>query len=104
MALELGADVNAMNRAGDTAVHTATVRALPAVVELLAQHGADLNVKNNRGLTPLAIASAPRRGIDFFADASGPAPVNNQYSPTADMLRKLGATRDLAQEREGAGR
>jgi ankyrin repeat protein len=104
LALELGAEVNAANRAGDTAVHTATVRALPAVLELLAQHGANLNAKNNRGLTPLAIASSSRRGIDFFADASGPAAVSNHASPTAEMLRKLGATADEAKNEKEAGR
>jgi ankyrin repeat protein len=102
LALELGADVNTTNKAGDAAVHTATARALPEVIELLAQHGADLNARNGRGLTPLAIATANRRGIDFFADASGPAPVSNQTSPTAEMLRKLGAKVELAKSETDA--
>ena len=53
-ALELGADVNAANQAGDTALHAAATRGLNTVVQLLADKGAQLNAKNKRGLTPLA--------------------------------------------------
>ena len=52
----LGADVNAANQAGDTALHTAAAQGYDTVVQLLADHGAQVNAKNKRGLTPLAAA------------------------------------------------
>ena len=54
-AIELGADVNATNQAGDTALHTAANLGFNSIVQLLADRGADLNVKNKRGLTPLGV-------------------------------------------------
>jgi hypothetical protein len=52
-ALSLGSDINAVNPAGDTAVHTASAQGYDAVVKLLVEKGADLNARNKRGLTPL---------------------------------------------------
>ena len=67
----MGANVNAVNEAGDTALHGAASKGYNAIVQLVAEKGAQLEVKNKRGRTPLASASA----------AKG----------TADLLRKLGA-------------
>jgi ankyrin repeat protein len=58
--LEHGGDVNAANDAGDTALHVASS---DAIVRVLAQHGAKLDVKNKRGLTPLAAAQARRPNL-----------------------------------------
>jgi hypothetical protein len=69
LALDLGADVNAANDAGDTALHGAASKGYDAIVQLLADKGARLEVKNKRGRTPLATAK----------------------KSTADLLRKLGA-------------
>src|SRR5262249_2327818 len=46
--------IDAVNRNGDTALHAAASMGYDRVVKLLAEKGADLNIKNNRGLTPLA--------------------------------------------------
>ena len=51
LVLELGGDVNAANDNGDTAAHGAAVLGYASVVELLAEHGADLDVENQRGQT-----------------------------------------------------
>ncbi len=51
-ALAMGADVNARNEAGDTALHSAVFKAWPAVVDLLVEHGGDLNAANERNRTP----------------------------------------------------
>jgi ankyrin repeat protein len=59
MLLDLGADINAVNNDGDTAMHGAAYNIYPRVVELLAQRGADPQVwknPNKFGRTPLFIA------------------------------------------------
>ena len=90
-ALTLGSDVNAVNKAGDTALHSAAFQGFDSVVQLLADKGADLNVKNKRGQTPLATLTgagngrrAPATGDDN--DAPGP------NASTVALLRKLGAS------------
>jgi uncharacterized protein len=69
VALDLGADANAANDAGDTALHGAASKGYNTIVQLLADRGARLDVKDKRGRTPLASAQ----------------------KSTADLLRKLGA-------------
>jgi ankyrin repeat protein len=59
MLLELGADINAVDDNGDTAMHGAAYGAYPTVVKLLAERGADPQIwkeKNKFGRTPLFIA------------------------------------------------
>ena len=52
LVLELGADVNAQNEAGDTALHAAVYKAWPRVVDLLVEHGGRLDVRNKGGKSP----------------------------------------------------
>ena len=63
--LTLGADVNAVDSNGETAMHAAAYKNLPKVVKLLAAKGARIDLWNrpNRfGWTPLAIAVGYRFG------------------------------------------
>ncbi len=53
--LDRGADINASNTAGNTALHGAVTRG-DAVVRALAARGAVLDVKNKAGFTPLDLA------------------------------------------------
>ena len=53
VALSLGADVNARNEAGDSALHSAVFKAWPGVVQLLVEHGGDMQATNERQRTPL---------------------------------------------------
>jgi hypothetical protein len=76
IALSQPLDIDAVGPAGDTAVHAAASIGYDRVVRLLAEQGAKLNVKNNRGLTPLAIVTRRSPGA---------------ASPIAELLRKLGA-------------
>jgi ankyrin repeat protein len=54
MLLNMGADVNASNVAGDTAAHAAV--SSPPVLQFLADHGAKMDVKNKQGRTALETA------------------------------------------------
>lgn len=66
--LELGADVNAVDMNGDTAMHGAAYKQFPTVVQLLVDQGADVstwNTKNRQGWTPLRIAVGVHRGMNF---------------------------------------
>ena len=59
MLLDLGADVNAVDSNGDTAMHGAAYNAYPTVVKLLAERGADPQIwkeRNKNGVTPLFAA------------------------------------------------
>ena len=59
MLLDLGADVNAVDNNGDTAMHGAAYNISPLVVKLLAERGADPQIwkkPNKAGGTPLFIA------------------------------------------------
>lgn len=63
--VDLGADVNAKDRNGETAMHGAAYRNYPQVVGLLSEHGAApaiCNQKNRYGWTPEMIASGKRPG------------------------------------------
>lgn len=66
--LKLGANVNAVDRNGETAMHGAAYRNHPSVVQFLADNGAKIKVwhkKNKSGLTPLVIAEGHRPGLNF---------------------------------------
>ena len=60
LCLDKGVDINAVNAAGDTAVHSAL--GSPAIVRYLAEHGAKLDVKNKQGRTPLDTVLRNREG------------------------------------------
>ena len=65
VALELGADIDAVDVNGETAMHGAAYKNLPKVVKLLASRGAKIDVWNRPdkyGWTPLAIAVGYRFG------------------------------------------
>jgi ankyrin repeat protein len=58
LAIELGGDLNAVDDNGETVMHGAAYKHLPAVVELVYEAGADIDVwnqENRQGWTPLDI-------------------------------------------------
>lgn len=81
LALELGNDVNVVDKNGNTAMHGAAFKQLPEVVQVLAAKGANVsvwNTKNVSGWTPLRIAVGVHRGMNF-----------RFHVPTADALKDL---------------
>ena len=63
--LDLGADINAVDANGETAMHGAAYKNLPKVVQFLADHGAKIEIwnrTNKYGWTPLMIAQGYRPG------------------------------------------
>jgi ankyrin repeat protein len=68
VALELGNDLNAVDRLGETAMHGAAYKHFPSVVRFLVEKGAKLetwNRKNQLGWTPLRIAVGVHRTLNF---------------------------------------
>lgn len=80
VAADLGADVNAVDDAGNTALHGAASQGFNASVQFLVERGANLEAKNKKGQTPLALTTA-----------SGPRGAGPDRKSTSDLLRKLGA-------------
>ena len=78
--LGLGTEVNAVNAAGRTALHGAAHIRSDAGVQLLVDHGAQLNVADQRGITPLMIAEGG--GHILLPGLGG--------GSTAELLRALG--------------
>ena len=81
LCVELGADVTAVNQAGDTALHGAAWRErADSIVQFLVDRGADVDAKNKRGWTPLVIAEGIHTGGNFI-----------KSDTTAALLGQLGA-------------
>ena len=84
LALELGGDPTTVDANGDTALHGAAYWDSPGAVELLVAAGAKLDLKNERGWTPLRIAD----GVAITAGIHvAPA--------VADLLRQMRSARGL---------
>ena len=91
MLLDLGADINAVDDNGDTAMHGAAYGNYPLVVKLLADRGADPQVwkdRNKFGRTPLFIAEG------YHGRLLRPDP------PTIDALTRLMKAAGLSTEGE----
>jgi len=98
-AIRLGGDAGAANQAGDTAMLVSAALGYDTVVQLLADHGADLNARNRRGITPLQAATygsttgRGRAAAPSGADSLGfERPVELAHPSTVALLKKLGAT------------
>ena len=86
---ELGQDVNALSTENETALHGAIYLGDIPVVEYLVEQGAKLDVKNERGWTPLNIAN----GVAY-------AEFYKEYPEVAEVLRGYYRERGLSLEGE----
>ena len=80
LCLDKGADVNAVNDRGETAMHGAAQRGADQIVQFLAERGAKLDLKNKAGRTPLDVAL----GIGGVANTGGSA-----HESTGALIRRL---------------
>jgi ankyrin repeat protein len=79
LCLEIGLDPNAVTATGDTALHLTVPAGFDGVVKALVDGGADVNIKNRRGETPMKIASG-------YSAAGG----QHVRVSTVALLKKLG--------------
>jgi ankyrin repeat protein len=89
--IELGLDVNTVDKNGDTALHGAALRGADATVKLLVEAGARLDVKNNLGHTPWRVAEG------IFASNTF-----KRNPQTAALLRELMERRGVWKPEEAA--
>jgi ankyrin repeat protein len=94
LAVELGGDVNQRDTSGNSALHLASSKGFNRVIELLVARGADVNARNERDQTPLAVAEAATAvGAARRRMTGGNQRVSDEAaSMTVALLRKLGAT------------
>src|SRR5205823_9144 len=98
-AFEAGGGINAANDAGDTAMHAAVTHRYEAVIQYLVDHGANINARNKKGMTPLRLVETrriagekPTASTVAGAASSGGAIADDADSQrVAALLRKLGA-------------
>ncbi len=83
--LDLGADVNAADVKGNTALHNAVLKKFKLVIELLVDNGAEVSQANVSGQTPLVLA-------ETIQSIPGTNALKGTRPEIAALLRRLGAT------------
>jgi ankyrin repeat protein len=85
-----GADINGADTQGRTAAHGAAIWGYTDVIRFLHQSGANLDVKDKRGLTPLDAALGKAGGLGFDGRTGA------VHETTADAIRELLGTATAA--------
>jgi len=83
LCLDAGADVNAADNQGDTALHGAAQKGWDQVVQFLVDHGAELDLKDKKGRTALDAANGLMGNGGFDGTR------RDVHESTAALLRKL---------------
>ena len=98
--MQAGADVNATDVRGQTALHGAALLGFDDVIKNLAAQRRRLNVKDKRGITPLDMAMGKGGGLGRGGAGA------TVHQSTADLLKQLlannaqgGATQPRAADR-----
>ena len=89
----LGADVKEVSETGWTAMHAAAFLGANGVIQFLADRGAEVNVRNGCGQTPVSLAEG--------TDARGLLSRVTPHPETGNLLRQLGAVSDPPVEPQG---
>jgi ankyrin repeat protein len=84
VAIESGADVNAANEDGQTAMHMAAFTGADGVVQLLAERGAAIDLQDKRGETPWSMAAGLSTVLRYRGQYG-------THESTAALLLALGA-------------
>jgi len=88
LCLDAGADVNAADNQGDTALHGAAQKGWDRVVQFLVDHGAKLDAHDKRGRTPLDAA------MGLMGNGGFDGSRQDVHESTVALLRKLMAVPD----------
>lgn len=89
--LSKGENINAANEQGNTALHYAVATGNVRMVELLLAHDADMNIKNNKGWTPLGIAEKKNVGSVYDVLKNKKAADEAKVKKEAEIKAKLEA-------------
>lgn len=94
LCVELGADVNAANDVGLTALHGAAFTGLDGVIRFLAQQGTNINAKDSSGQTALqkAMNIKPKVGLNTLRNGHSIFVPFTYQKSTVELLLQLGAT------------
>jgi ankyrin repeat protein len=83
VALQLGNDLDAVDKNGETAMHGAAYKHVPTVVQYLASRGARMEIWNRpnaKGWTPLTIAEGIQRGMNIVSSPATAAAIRQVMS------------------------
>lgn len=84
-----GASPNALNLEGNTPLHIAVQAYNSAGVDALLANGAQTNIENNAGQTPLALLKAREQRMPYMAAPMPPMAVGSSSLPISEIERRL---------------
>ena len=90
VAFDLGNDLNAVDKNGETAMHGAAYKHVPTVVHYLAAKGARADVwnrPNSKGWTPLKIAEGIQRGMNIVSSPATATAIKDVVTGTPSAVR-----------------
>ena len=91
VALDLGNDLDAVDKNGETAMHGAAYKHVPTVVRYLAERGARIDVwnrPNSKGWTPLKITEGVQRGMNIVSSPVTAAAIREVMASKSATLQQ----------------